>query len=451
MIRFVTLVLLALTCLAPAASSLPGLPLLHLEEIRIEGLERTDRSAVLEHLGLAEETTVGQAELVDAVARLRESDLLAGVEFYTRPGSSRGRIVLVLETTEHRRDPRWSVELGAGNSDNDGWYFIPIRASVDQLFGERDRLTASYSIGYRFGEVSLAYRDFLDADKRTWWGLTAAGGSSVRHYVLDGLEVSHRVDRGYLGLDFGRRLSSRLTLECQLRGETADPTDYADYAADSEFRDVEEGQDIPLADLPAEIAGAVERRRRGVLDASLTWDARADQRTAFTPDGGGWIQLRTRTTADGGDVVPFGSLDLRAYRPLLGGVLAGRLRGAVVGEDAPFYDRLYLGGLYTVRGVPSHGLTQPGGAEWLWNGSLEYRAPLSGDPARPSLAGAVFVDFGQSGDAVEPSGRDVAVGAGWGLRWRWFGIVMGPDLAIPLTGSPVEELFHASFSIGWSF
>lgn len=447
------LLIATVTLAGDAAASAPtsARPGLLLEDIAWQGLTRTFRETADDALGLSIGQTVDQDELVAAVDALRTAGLFRSVEFFTRPGTARGRIVLVLEVTEKEHARSFTADLGAGNSDNDGWYMIPIELGLTHVLNERDRLSTRFSLGYRFAEVSLGYRSPL-GDGRTWWGVTAAARSTHRYYVLDGLEVSHRVGRGSGALELGRRLSRHWTWTGQLRRETADAADGAEYAVDSEFRDVSIGQDIAAADLPAGVRDDLARRRRTVLESVLTYDATGPERVAFTPAHGRWLRLTSRAIHDDErGTAPFASLDLRGYRAAGGGVLAARLRGAATTDDAPFYDRLYLGGLYTVRGVPSHGLTEPAGASWLWNASLEYRAPLSGGRDEPGLAGALFVDAGQSGAAVKPEGRDVAVGVGWGLRWRLFGIVMGADFAVPVTGSPVEELFHGSFGIGWSF
>ncbi len=128
------------------------------------------------------------------------------------------------------------------------------------------------------------------------------------------------------------------------------------------------------------------------------------------------------------------------------GVFGLRLRGGVIGESAPFYDRFYVGGLYTVRGFPSQSLTAPEGSTSFGSASLEYRAALIGRRDAPRLAGLLFVDGGVT------EGDDPAAAAGFGVRLRvpWLQS-LGLDFGIPITESPVEEAFHANLSLGWSF
>jgi len=136
-----------------------------------------------------------------------------------------------------------------------------------------------------------------------------------------------------------------------------------------------------------------------------------------------------------------------------GGVLAGRVRGAWVGDRAAFYDRLYLGGMYTVRGFSTNSLSAPGGDTWLFSSSIEHRSRILGDHKGTRLAGVFFFDAGVSGssDSVDPY-KGLAAGVGYGLRWRvWWLDWIGVDIGFPLTDRPLDSRFQATASIGWSF
>ncbi|MBK7190628.1 MAG: BamA/TamA family outer membrane protein [bacterium] len=146
-------------------------------------------------------------------------------------------------------------------------------------------------------------------------------------------------------------------------------------------------------------------------------------------------------------------MDLRSYRAVPGGVLAARLRGQWVGEAAAFHDRLYLGGLYSLRGFSTGALSPPGGDTWQWAGSLEYRSPILSDARGTKLAGVLFVDAGAggAGDVADPY-TGMAVGAGYGVRMRvrwldWIGV----DVGFPLTERTLDMRFQGHASIGWSF
>ena len=85
------------------------------------------------------------------------------------------------------------------------------------------------------------------------------------------------------------------------------------------------------------------------------------------------------------------------------------------GGDVPFYDRYYLGGLYSLRGFiyrniaprdPTYGTTfgsnpnmanEPIGGDSYWFGSLEYSIPILDKENGPSLRFELFYDAGAVG------------------------------------------------------
>jgi hypothetical protein len=84
------------------------------------------------------------------------------------------------------------------------------------------------------------------------------------------------------------------------------------------------------------------------------------------------------------------------------------------GGDVPFYDRYYLGGLYSLRGfkyrniaprdpnyypnVPVwHGPNEPIGGDSYWFGSVEYSLPIFEKDNGPGVRFALFYDVGSVG------------------------------------------------------
>jgi len=82
------------------------------------------------------------------------------------------------------------------------------------------------------------------------------------------------------------------------------------------------------------------------------------------------------------------------------------------GGDVPFYDRYYLGGLYSLRGFgfrnigprdPTYGSINPNmpdepiGGDSFWFGSLEYSIPILEKESGPSVRLALFYDAGSVG------------------------------------------------------
>ncbi|MDO9695464.1 MAG: BamA/TamA family outer membrane protein [Candidatus Latescibacteria bacterium] len=438
-----TLLALALPCLAAADDG--GLTL---QAIEVRGNDRTSSAVVARQLGLSPGQPVDGALLTAAVEDLRRRELFSSVAFHTRPGDERGAVVLVLDVVERGPDLRF----GTGRSDLDGWYLIPVELSLDNALGRGEEAAVLVRLGYRHSGLAAHYREGT-APGDTWrWGLDLSSLTTDRVYFDGGVEYAHRVERQGFGLTLGRRLGRAWSLETALRLEGAEADSTGEVWQNEERLGAVRGDEVAFADLPVDIAAAVGRRERTLLRADLVLDTRAGQ-CAGAPARGVWGRLRLQRTAerDGGG---FGaaSADLRLYRPAGGGVLACRALLATVGRDAPFYDRLYLGGLYSVRGVPSQSLSAPGGGTWSWLTSLEYRAALIGGAADPRLAGALFVDAGRAGGPGDAVAGDTAASMGWGLRWRLLPDVrLGFDVAVPLAAAPADESWHAHAALGWTF
>ena len=145
--------------------------------------------------------------------------------------------------------------------------------------------------------------------------------------------------------------------------------------------------------------------------------------------------------------------DARGYLPVTPELqLAVRVRAEAVSAGAPFYDRYYAGGMYTVRGFPSQSLSPPQGQLNLGAGSLELRHAWVGPASNPRFSAIAFVDGASGWSWSAPTWSDIAWGAGFGFRARvpWLG-QLGIDVARPLTASPAREGFHLNSSLGWAF
>jgi outer membrane protein insertion porin family len=102
------------------------------------------------------------------------------------------------------------------------------------------------------------------------------------------------------------------------------------------------------------------------------------------------------------------------------------------GGDVPFYDRYYLGGLYSLRGFKFRNVAprdpnyrspqypqmpnEPIGGDSYWFGSLEYSIPILEKDNGPSLRFALFYDAGSVGTGTYTFGGGFNDDAGIGLR-----------------------------------
>ncbi|HSY73962.1 MAG TPA: outer membrane protein assembly factor BamA [Dongiaceae bacterium] len=144
--------------------------------------------------------------------------------------------------------------------------------------------------------------------------------------------------------------------------------------------------------------------------ASLAYDTR---NSSELPNHGQRTEIDPQLSI--GDNNTYAKVELKTawYFPGLfkGHVLEAIGRGGIAqgltGGDVPFYDRYYLGGLYSLRGFQFRnisprepgfsGVSEPIGGDSYWFGSLEYSIPIFEKQSGPSLRFALFYDVGDVG------------------------------------------------------
>jgi outer membrane protein insertion porin family len=113
------------------------------------------------------------------------------------------------------------------------------------------------------------------------------------------------------------------------------------------------------------------------------------------------------------------------------------------GGDVPFYDRYYLGGLYSLRGFKYRnvaprepgftGVDEPIGGDSYWFGSVEYSIPIIQKASGVDLRFALFYDVGNVG--AGPYSFSGNFDDNWGLGFRLNIPRLGPlrlDYGIPI-------------------
>jgi len=202
------------------------------------------------------------------------------------------------------------------------------------------------------------------------------------------------------------------------------------------------------------------------IGTGLAYDTRNDVRL---PNGGQRSEATVDlTTSALGGSRNFYRIELQSvwYFPGLfkGHVLEAGARTGVLqaydGDTVPFYERYYLGGMYSLRGSQYRavsprdpGFTEPVGGDSYWFGSVEYSLPVFGAETGPALRFAVFYDIGSVGAA--PYDFNVSdYSDNWGVGLRLNIPQLGPlrlDYGIPITwdeysnGKP-----RFNFGVGWS-
>ena len=105
---------------------------LRLETIEIEGNKRTKDWVIDGYLELQPGDKITVEVLDAARLRLLSSDYFTDVNLYTRPGSQRGNVILVVEVDERHF---LSFETGFGYDDLQGWYLTLLGLRLDNPLG----------------------------------------------------------------------------------------------------------------------------------------------------------------------------------------------------------------------------------------------------------------------------------------------------------------------------
>lgn len=194
------------------------------------------------------------------------------------------------------------------------------------------------------------------------------------------------------------------------------------------------------------VFGAVSiDRSNSILDPTQGW--RADLRLEPTYIAGDeslpYLEVATQAIA-------YLPLDSQARSVVAGRLKVGSLIGASL--DVPASRRFYAGGGGSVRGYAYQAVgprlddNTPRGGLSLVELSFEARRKLT-----DRWGVVAFVDAGSVGDDMTPSGDNLSVGVGVGVRYDLgFGPIRA-DIAIPLDAGKRDGAFQLYLSIGQSF
>lgn len=254
-------------------------------------------------------------------------------------------------------------------------------------------------------------------------------------------------DEGRVGtyVSFGKRLERGLlkgwTGEIAFRLEDVE-VDNVDLLAARDIRDVEG------SNLLTSVKGALVLDRtdnRFIPSRGDRWRFSVEQ---FGILGGDHVFTELRT----GYVRHF-----PVYTDLLDRKHVFSLRGdtAVLVGDTPVFERLYAGGIGSLRGFeyrgvgPREGLDDnPVGGDFMLLFGAEYTFPIYGE----SLRGVLFTDMGTVEESVSIRDWRASVGVGVRLTLDFLGPVpIEFDLAAPVLKGPDDEEQVFSFFVGTSF
>ena len=200
------------------------------------------------------------------------------------------------------------------------------------------------------------------------------------------------------------------------------------------------------------------------VGASLAWDTR---NSTFLPDAGQRTDLFGEIASGVlGSERDFYKLQLTTawyFRGFAKGhvlELVGRtgVADGLAGDEVPFYERYYLGGLYSLRGFEYRdisprepGFDEPIGGNTFWFGSAEYSIPIIKKEGVGGVRFAFFYDIGSvRSDAYDYTFVDYSDNWGVGLRLE---LPIGPlrlDYGIPINHDEFSDgKGRFQFGVGW--
>lgn len=360
-------------------------PVLVVESIRISGNNKTRQGVILSLLDFNTGSRISQPQLDRNYRRLEETNFFKEVKVYTQPGSARGTIVVYIEVKERQ----WPFfQFKSGYSQLDGWYVSPLGLRFDNFFGRGNYAGIELLIGDRVSGLDISFLKprVMNSHLNLRFLLFTRNRQFV-HYPENRKHLQEVRNAGIgIRINGNKGLMKYLWFEFVRESFDADSTMWK--AGDKDHR----------IDLPAGLRPFSGRKNVGRLIASLYADTR-NQKSYPTSGWWGSVSFDQVSTEFGG-FMDYKSviLDVRRYQEIGNGwVLAGRIKSAWIDDEAPFYEKFYLGGPNSLRGYSDRSLNPLGYASRLVQGSAELRIPITRTNfPRHFLTGVLFYDFGQA-------------------------------------------------------
>ena len=414
-------------------------------DVLVRGNTRTQEKVVLRELKVAPGQRYDSAALQDAQRRLRATPYFTSVRI-TPVGTDPGARDVLVEVEEARTA---LLTVGAGVNSNGG-----VGANITYLQRNFDITNFPDSFGDTFSDQAFTGAgQLLRISLEPGTQSTNASIYFREPYLFDqpygfSAEAYYR-DRDRLDFD-ERRAGGRLALSRRF-GEL--------YAAEVGLR----AEDVLIHNIQDEPIRAFE-----ILDTqghnfltSLGFQLKRDSTDRGPLPGSGSVSTAGVEFygALGGDY-SYQQFTLShdryytLYEDLLDRrtTLSLRADGAYLTGDSPFFNRLYAGGIGSLRGFTFRGVTPRSGpsddrvgGDFSVTGTAELGFPLAGD----TLRGVVFTDVGTVEPGFEVGTIRSSVGAGVRVTLDLLGqIPVAVDFAVPITKDGKDDTQLISFSLG---
>ncbi len=428
----------------PAGAQSPTTaPRLEVERIDLLGRKKTRPQVIYRYLTFSRGDSITAADIERNWTRLMQTGFFKQVDIYTRPGSARGKIIVIVEVEERR----WPyVQFEGGHSDLDGWYFVPLSVRFDNMLGRGQLWGIQFVLGDRVSKLRLAYSHPSIFDDALNLGIELYGGSRDFIHYINAQELVQRVEMNGSKLRLGGNHGLLRYFFFEYHKATYTPSPEARY---TQFDSVLTANRFPRA-----LRADLQATRVAAFSLGLQADFRDN---VHYPTSGLWGALTfEKAHEELGSEVNFNRYlaDVRFYQRMTGmAVLALHARFNHATDDAPFYQRYYLAGANSLRGYSERRLTPVGYGNTLLLGQAELRLPFSGNRVRrPSAVGVLFFDIGgiwQTGEAIRYDTMFRSIGFGFRFKLPIIGL-MRFDFAFPLNKFEDKD-FKLHISLGHAF
>lgn len=394
--------------------------------INISGNVKTVDKVIRREIRVDEGDDYSASKIQKSKRRLEDLQYFETVDINQKPNPENKTVDLDVNVKEK---PTGFLTIGGGYSSIDNLIGM-VDITQTNLFGRGYSLTLRGELGGKSSYYTLAFRDPWFMDKPILFGVNLY--KQKREYV------NYTRDANGFAITFGKRYGEDWFTSVTYEIEKTTVTDVAEDA------------DTIIKDMEGKI-----------LTSAVTFQVSYDTRDSYLDPSRGFRHSLSFTVAGlGGDTGFWKSLlDLGWYLPIFEESTL-HLRGRVgfsdtlFGKKYPLYERFYVGGLDTIRGLgygeagPKDSKNEPIGAKRALIFNIEYLFPLV---TEMKLKGLLFVDIGKGYDKTEKFGSNIKYTTGLGFRWF---SPLGPikiDYGINLNRKEGESKSKIEFGFGSFF
>ncbi len=394
--------------------------------VNIAGNVKTVDKVIRREVRVDEGEEYSASKIKKSKTRLEDLQYFETVDIDQKPDPDKKTVDLDINVKEKATG---FLTVGGGYSSIDNLIGM-LDITQTNLFGRGYTLKLKGELGGKSSYYTISFRDPWFLDKPLLFGINLYRQKrEYQNYTKDGTGMS---------LTFGKRYGedwfASITYELER----------------SRVTDIEEDADTVLKDMEGNL-----------ITSSVTFQIVNDTRDSYIDPTSGTRHSLSLTLAGLGGNTGFwkSMLDLGWYLPIFEeSTLHLRARlgisDSLFGKKYPLYERYYVGGLDTIRGLgygeagPKDSKNDPIGAKRAFIFNIEYLFPIVSEL---KLKGLLFTDIGKGYNEGEKFGSNIKYSAGFGFRWL---SPFGPvkiDYGINLNRKEGESKSKIEFGFGSFF